>query len=62
MHYVLMWHGFSIYPFTCKYNFQHFQPIQYVNGLSRSLLTFQINDSKITIDFNDFLSFLESMM
>ncbi len=26
------------------------------------MLTFQVNDSKVTIDFNDFLSFLESMV
>ncbi len=38
------------------YNFQHFEPIQYVNGLSKFLPTFQVNDFKITIDLNDFPS------
>jgi hypothetical protein len=38
------------------YSFQHFEPIQYVNGLSRSLLTFQVNDSKVTTYLNDYLS------
>jgi hypothetical protein len=62
MHYVSMWHGFSIYPLHITYNFQHFEPIQYVNGLFRSLPTFQINDSKVTIDLDDFPSFSESVM
>ncbi len=44
------------------YSSQHFEPIQYVNGLSRSLLTFQVNDSKVTIDLDDFPSLLDSMM
>jgi hypothetical protein len=35
---------------------QHFEPIQYVNGLFRFLPTFQVNDSKINIDLNDFPS------
>jgi hypothetical protein len=44
------------------YNFQHFEPIQYVNGISRSLLIFQINDSKVTINLNDFAFLLEAMV
>jgi hypothetical protein len=44
------------------YSFQHFEPIQYVNGLSRSLPTFQMNDFKITIDLNDFSSLSELMV
>jgi len=39
------------------YNFQHFEPIQYGNGLSRFLPTFQVNDPKVTINLNDFPSF-----
>jgi len=44
------------------YNFQHFEPIQYVNGLSKSLPTFQINDPKVIIYFNDFPFVLKSMV
>jgi hypothetical protein len=32
------------------YSCQHFESIQYVNGLSRSLPTCQINNPKVTID------------
>jgi hypothetical protein len=46
-------------PLHIAYSFQHFEPIQYVNGLSRSSPTFQVNDSKINIDLNDFPSFLK---
>jgi hypothetical protein len=31
---------FQSIPLHIAYNFQHFEPIQYVNGLSRSLPTF----------------------
>jgi hypothetical protein len=41
---------------------QHFEPIQYVHDLSKFFPTFQINDFKITIDFNDFLSLSKSMV
>jgi hypothetical protein len=44
------------------YSSQHFEPIQYVNGLHRSLPTFQVNDSKINIDLGDFPSLSKSMM
>jgi hypothetical protein len=44
------------------YNFQHFEPIQYGNGLSRSLPTFQVNDPKVTINLNEFPSLLELMV
>jgi hypothetical protein len=37
-------------------NSQHFEPIQYVNGLFKFLLTFQVNDSKVSIDLNVFPS------
>jgi hypothetical protein len=51
--------NFQSIPLHITYNFQHFEPIQYVNGLFRFLFTFQINDPKITIDLNDFPSFLQ---
>jgi hypothetical protein len=60
-----MWNGFSIYFVTyIAYNFQHFESIEYINGLSwTSLFTFfQANDPKIHIDLDDFSSFLELMM
>jgi hypothetical protein len=53
---------FQSIPLHIAYSSQHFEPIQYVNGLSKSLPTFQINDPKITIDSNDFPSFLKSMV
>jgi hypothetical protein len=45
---------FQSIPLHITYSFQHFEPIQYVNGLTRFLLTFQINDPKVTIDLDDF--------
>jgi len=53
---------FQFIPLHITCNPQHFEPIQYVNGLFKSSPTFQLNDSKINIDLNDFPSFLESMM
>ncbi len=51
-----MWHGFSIYLLTIPCNSQHFESIQYVNGLFRFSFTLQINDSKVNIDLDDFPS------
>jgi len=53
---------FQFIPLHIACNSQHFEPIQYVNGLFKSSPTFQLNGSKISIDLNDFPSFLESMM
>jgi hypothetical protein len=53
---------FQSIPLHIAYNYQHFEPIQYVNGLFKSLLTFQINDPKVTIELNDFLSLSESVV
>ncbi len=53
---------FQSIPLHIAYNFQHFEPIQYVNGISRSSPTFQINDSKVNIDLDDFPSLLEFVM
>jgi hypothetical protein len=50
---------FQSIPLHITYNSQYFEPVQFVNGPFKSLPTFQINDSKITIDLNDFPSFLE---
>jgi hypothetical protein len=44
------------------YNSQHFEPIEYVNGLFWSSLIFQVNDSKVHINLNDFPTFSELMM
>ncbi len=44
------------------YSSQHLKPIQYVNGLFRPLLTFQVNDSKVIIDLDDLPSLSDSMM
>jgi hypothetical protein len=48
---------FQSIPLRIMYNFQHFEPIQYVNGLFKSLPTFQVNNSKVNIDLDDFSSF-----
>ncbi len=53
---------FQSIPFHVLYNFQHFEPIQYVNGLFRSSPIFQVNNSKVSIDLNDFRSLLELVM
>jgi hypothetical protein len=53
---------FQSIPLHIAYNSQHFEPIQYVNDLSKSLPTFRVNDSKLTIDLNDFPSLSESMV
>jgi len=42
--------------------YQHFEPSEYVNGLSWSSPIFQANDPKVHIDVDDFQYFLESMM
>ncbi len=43
-------------------DFQQFEPIQYANGLFKSLPIFQVNDPKVTINFDDFSCLLESMV
>jgi hypothetical protein len=53
---------FQYVPLHIAYSSQHFEPIQYVNGLSRSLLTFQVNDFKVTINLDDFPFLSESKM
>jgi len=50
---------FQSIPLHITYNSQHFEPIQYVNGIYKFLRTFQVNDFKITIDLDDFPSLLE---
>ncbi len=46
----------------CGMDFQQFEPIQYANGLFKSLPIFQVNDPKVTINFDDFSCLLESMV
>ncbi len=60
----MSWCGmnFQSIPLHIAYSSQHFEPIQYVNGLFRSLLTYQVNDSKVTINLDDFPSLLKSMV
>jgi hypothetical protein len=50
---------FESIPLHISYRSQHFEPIQYVNGLFKSLFTFQIIDPKVMIDLDDFPSPLE---
>jgi hypothetical protein len=51
---------FQSIPLHITYNSQHFEPIQYVNSLSRSLLIFQVNNSNVTIDLNDFFHLFQN--
>jgi len=53
---------FQFIPLRIMYNSQHFEPIQYVNGLFKSTLTFQVNNSRVTIDLDDFPSFSKSVV
>jgi hypothetical protein len=53
---------FQSIPLHILYKSQHFEPIQYVNGLYRSSPTFQINNPKVSIDLNDFQFLLELVM
>jgi hypothetical protein len=62
MHYVSMWHQFWSITLHIAYSFKHLNLIQYVNGLSKSLLTFQVNDSKVTINLDEFSFLLELMV
>jgi hypothetical protein len=61
---IMSWCGmdFQFIPLHIIYNFQHFEAIEYVNGLFRSLFGFQTNDHKVHIYLNDFPSFSELMM
>jgi len=54
--------NFQSIPLQIMYSSQHFEPIQYVNGLFRFLHTFQVNDSKVTINLNDFPYLSELVM
>jgi hypothetical protein len=51
---------FQSTPLHIAYNSQHFEPIPYVNNLSRSLLIFQVNDSKVTINLDDFFHLFQN--
>jgi hypothetical protein len=45
---------FQFIPLNIAYNSQHFEPLEYVNGLSWSSPIFQANDPKVHIDLDDF--------
>ncbi len=53
---------FQSIPLHIVYNSQHFEPIEYVNGLFQSSPIFQANDPKIHIDLDDFPSFSKLVM
>jgi hypothetical protein len=59
MYNVLKWNKFSICPFICSLSFQHFEPIEYVNGVARFSPSFEANASKILINLDEFLSLLK---
>ncbi len=52
---------FQSIPLHITYSSQHFEPIQYVNGISR-FTYFQVHKSKVNIDLDDFPSLSELMM
>jgi hypothetical protein len=54
--------NFQFIPLQIMYSSQYFEPIQNDNGLFRSLPTFQVNDSKVTIDLNNFPFISKSTM
>jgi hypothetical protein len=43
----IMWNGFSNYPLYIAYDFQHFEPIEYANGMARFLLAFETMISRL---------------
>jgi hypothetical protein len=45
---------FQSIPLHIIYNFQDFEPIQHVNGISRSSPSFQVHNSKVNINLDDF--------
>jgi hypothetical protein len=45
---------FQSIPLHIIYSSQHFEPIKYVNGIFRYLLTFEANRVKVHIDLNFF--------
>jgi hypothetical protein len=51
---------FNLFPYIWLYNTQYFEPIEYVNGLSRSSPIFQVNDPKVHIDVDDFSIFFRN--
>jgi hypothetical protein len=53
---------FQFIPLHIVYNFQHFEPIQHFNGLSKYLPTFEVNEPKVTIDLDDFPSLSNLMV
>lgn len=57
---VLMWNKFWIYP-THDYEFQHFEPIQYVNNVPWFSFSLQQNDHEINIKFDQLSNHSQSM-
>jgi hypothetical protein len=53
---------FQSIPLYIKYSSQHFELIQYANGLFTFLFAYQVNDPKVIIDLDDFPSLLCSIM
>jgi hypothetical protein len=54
--------NFQSIPLHIVYNFQHFERIEYFNGLFWYLFIFQMNDPKVHRNLNDFPSFSKLMM
>jgi hypothetical protein len=57
-----MWINFQSFPLYIVYNFQHFESIEYVNGILRSLHTFWTNDHKVIKDVDELKKKKKSMM
>jgi len=54
--------NFQSIPLHIVYSFQHFEPNEYVNGLSTYTFIFQMNDPKVHKNLDGFPSFSELMM
>ncbi len=56
----MIWNKFWIY-LTHDYEFQHFEPIQYVNNVPWFSFSLQQNDHEINIKFDQFSNHSQSM-
>jgi hypothetical protein len=53
---------FQSIPLHVIYNSQHFEPIEYVNGVHNVLHVFETNNPKMIINLDKFLSCSKSMI
>jgi len=56
------WKDFQYIPLHVTYTFQHFEPIEYVNGVFNFLHVFKTNNPKMILNLDEFLSCSKSMI